>query len=248
MSQHDYILTPNTQHDPYLSDSDNDSIPYDNYSNNNPVGDPLQPKPPTHTRLYFQNINGFTLDKDGGSWHQICDMITATQTDMFLMAELNEDTTQHYVHTALHTICRKHFPVYRLLTSSSPVKATTTYKPGGTAILAVGDTTSRIHTTIRDRLGRWSIIRLTGSHMNMAVISAYQVCRTSTKGTFTAYNQQHSTLLHESLAEPQRTTNPRTSFRNDLITQVRVLKGKWRSNHLVRRLQRRSRRGIPGHR
>ena len=221
----EFLLTPSSNLDLHYSDSDDESIESTQLRSNEHFIDPLQPvKPPNTTRLYFQNLNGVTLDTHGGTWSHVCENSAATQIDMLLFSELNKDTTQHFVQYNMMKVCKKHFKTSRLTTASSPVKATTTFKPGGTGVLSIGDITSRIHSTIRDRLGRWCVIRLKGPHRKISVIAAYQVCKSSTKGTFTVYNQQHSLLLQEALnSDSPLPTDPRRAFREDLQHQIQKI-------------------------
>jgi exonuclease III len=187
-------------------------------SDNAPFGDVLAPKSPDHTRTYFINLNGLQFDSHGGKWNQTCEALNASQIDIAGFAELNQDTQQHSVYTTLQKVCSKHFNHHHLTLSTTPIKAITTYKPGGTALLTVDNTNARIRTSGRDKLGRWAFSTYaTKNNGRLLIVSAYQVCEDSSQGTFTAASQQRSLLHMTSIANgSQERQCPRTAFRQDL--------------------------------
>ena len=88
------------------------------------------------------------------------------------------------------------------------------YKPGGTAIVAVGKTTRRVIKQGIDDLGRWSWMAFEGADNKVILImSIYQCCKnpTNPQGK-TAYHQQETML-----SERNRTDcDPRRNFYKDM--------------------------------
>ena len=126
------------------------------YSNNAPFGDTLNEKLVDHTRLYFINLNGFTLGKDGGTWHQIMETMANIQADIAGFSELNKDITKHKINTDMRDMANKHFNCNRLRLASTTKQMAKEYKPGGTAIMTINSTCSRTREHGTDRMGRWA--------------------------------------------------------------------------------------------
>ena len=100
------------------------------------IGDPMD-ESPTHatTRLYIQNLNGLSWNKDGGKWPYVCEVLATTRTDIACFSELNTDTNRYDVRKTMEDVCRKQFDKHCLVLSTSSTKSITPYKPGGTAII-----------------------------------------------------------------------------------------------------------------
>jgi exonuclease III len=195
------------------------------------AGDPLnEDKPDNTTRLYFQNVNGVKWDKDGGTWPVICDMVTATQIDILCLSELNLDINQHHINSKMRQIERRFFAHSRFAGSTSPHKSVRSYKPGGTAMLVVEDTTAPIKTMSRDQMGRWVSTHLAiDQHSGITIITAYQVCQTHITGINTAANQQISQLISEN--NTQGNLNPRRAFIHDLTQTIQHHQS--RGDHII---------------
>ena len=130
------------------------------------------------TRIYAQNLNGLGWDNTGGRWPHICETMEAIQADIACFSELNVDTHNYRVRRKMESICHNHFQQNALIMSSSKHNTTTTYKPGGTAILARNQITANIKNHTRDRMGRWASVSLTtATTRRIRIISAYQACR-----------------------------------------------------------------------
>ena len=187
------------------------------------VGDPMDENPTNGTtRLFVQNLNGLSWNKDGGKWPYVCETIDSTQADIACFSEINTDTTRYDVRKKMEDICRQQFDQHRLVLSSSTSKSTTTYKPGGTAIVARDAITTRIKSHTRDRMGRWTSISFTtSSTKKLRVISAYQVCHQIRTGTNTAAAQQTAQLiLEQAINNTIRRQTPRQAFKHDLTTFI----------------------------
>lgn len=198
------------------------------YSASDSVGDPMEDSPNNGTtRLFIQNLNGLLWNNDGGKWPYVCETIATTQADIACFSELNTDTNRYDVRKIMEDTCKRQFNQHRLVLASSTTKSATTYKPGGTAILARDSVTIRIKSQTRDRMGRWTSISFTTSPTRrLRVISAYQVGKQVRPGTNTAAAQQTAQLILEHTnSNIHHRQNPRQAFRHDLsmfIKQVQT--------------------------
>jgi exonuclease III len=187
----------------------------ENLKENTFWGDELKAKAPTNTRIYIQNVNGIILQKDGGQFTELCNIVKETQADILCIQEHNLDTTQYIVQNTLHTTSRRHWERSRLTIASSPIQFQNTWKPGGTSILSVGSITGRIKTHGSDPWGRWCYQIFQGSGgRRITIVSAYQVVanHSHNKGQYTAAAQQQSLLLRQS----DKLQDPRQAFRRDI--------------------------------
>jgi hypothetical protein len=125
------------------------------------------------------------------------------------------DTGKYHVRQAFHASTRKVFDNATVEVGSSEHSSVTDYKPGGTAIIAQGDVTGRIHLHKSDKYGRWSYLSTQGAKGIWTLfITAYQVCKQPTKKTgISAYHQQQATFI----TEHRTNLDPRHNFRKDLL-------------------------------
>lgn len=134
------------------------------------------------------------------------------------------DTTKFSIHQTTKDILRKTYPAQATIQlDSSTETAPNQYKPGGTGILILGRTASRLEPQGRggDTLGRWSFVSLRRKHFPpVTVISVYQVCPrpTNVLGN-TAYHPQLRLLNMAG-----RTIHPRTAFIEDLQRFIQALR------------------------
>ena len=192
----------------------------DNLLNNHPIGDVLGEKLDEHTRLYFNNFNGFQLDGQGGKFEAICKETLNIQADLMCGAEHNLDTIKSYVRNTLYATAKRTLEHHQLAIASSDLPSSNNYKPGGTFILASGDICGKIlGKSINDPMGRWTQLRIAGrDNLVLNVFCAYQVCKKNVKTAmkkdkFTAIAQQISMLRRDGVNDP----NPRKQFRKDLL-------------------------------
>jgi hypothetical protein len=192
----------------------------DNLLNNHPIGDVLGEKLDEHTRLYFNNFNGFQLDGQGGKFEAICKETLTIQADLMCGAEHNLDTIKSYVRNTLYATAKRTLEHHQLAIASSDLPSSNNYKPGGTFILASGDICGKIlGKSINDPMGRWTQLRIAGrDNLVLNVFCAYQVCKKNVKTAmkkdkFTAIAQQISMLRRDGVNDP----NPRKQFRKDLL-------------------------------
>jgi exonuclease III len=189
------------------------------YQNNDFVGNILnEDKPENTTRLLHCNLGGLKWDADGGTWPALCDTIAATHSDINCFSELNTPVEQFSLREKIREISKRFFKQHRFVSSTSNRKVTGNYKPGGTGILVVEDTTGIIRETSKDRMGRWANVKLQGDNSKaINFITAYQVCQSRTTGINTAANQQISQLSEEaSISKSALRINPRAAFIRDL--------------------------------
>ena len=217
--QHEEAVLRWKQIFPQKPTNDNDDeIPSD-YAypiENDPWGDRLSSKDPDHIRILFQNIYGLQYDKFGGKLNTVCATVRTTDIDIIGLSEHNTDTAQYYVRQTFRDTIQKHFESSRMYFSTSPIKFKSTFKPGGTAIIAQGSITGKIMNHHNDHLGRWTHITLQGKRsQHITVIVCYQCVPKDVRyaGPKTVFSQQHSILgqTHHHI-----NACPRKHFKDDL--------------------------------
>ena len=187
---------------------------------NNPWGDELDKKDPTHVRVYASNVNGLQLDERGGQFDCVCKIHKEVQADVICGQEHNLDTTQAAVRTILYKTARQHWQRHRLTFGTSPIPFKTYHKPGGTFIMTTGNITGRVTKQESDKWGRWSSQEYQGHDGHVLVIySVYQpVEKRGVQGKTTVAAQQRSLLL----LSKDSTSDPRTAFRRDLLQELKT--------------------------
>jgi exonuclease III len=166
-------------------------------------------------RLYAQNVNGIPLDRRGGQFDTLCQVLKEAQADVFLGQEHNLDSTQYQVRSILHDTSKQHWERYRLNIATTPIQFTSMYKPGGTFMLTTGNATGRIISQDQDKWGRWVSQSFQGVQGRIVtIVSAYQVVTDVPRGgSNTVTTQQYCLLLQDNAT----TQSPRTAFRKDLM-------------------------------
>jgi hypothetical protein len=201
----------------------------ENLRNNEPFGDDMTEKEDGIFRIWGNNFNGLSIDESGGDFMELCDEAATMQADMIAGTEHNLDARKYYVRKVCYETCMKNRQVghYKLQMSSTSIEAATLYKPGGTLLLARGNSVARIIEGGDDDMGRWSFIRMAArGNRVVSIITAYQPCdvRGTPKGKFTVHAQQTSILREKYMADPK--PNPRKYFRKDLMAFLKSLKAK----------------------
>lgn len=167
-------------------------------------------------RIMYHNVNGLST-KGAEGFDMFIHEQAQLQIDVQGISEHCLDTTKFQVLHTLQEIARRQFPGQSMIQmNSSTTPALNVYKPGGTGIIMLGNSTSRLEPNGRggDSMGRWSYIHLRRKDSApVTIISAYQVCPRPTNiiGN-TAYHQQSRALI----AEGRSTLSPRTAFIQDL--------------------------------
>ena len=190
-----------------------------NFRTNVPWGDPMGPKDPTITRLYSINVNGISLDRQGGTVEDSCRSIKGIQADIFCAQEHNLDTSQFKIRSSIFDTARQHWERHRITMGTTAITVETSYKPGGTLIMTVGSLMGRVVKQSRDKWGRWVIQEFTGrGDRRVVIFSVYQpIDKSSQQGKITVAAQQTSLLC---LAQ-DTVKNPRTAFRRNLLAALR---------------------------
>ena len=190
----------------------------------NTIGHPFQEKPPNTFRIIGQNINGLSHKNDFTKWTEILQSTVSLEIDCLCLSETNIEWNHPHVASKIPHITRKFFNYSRLSTSTSAVRFDRIYKPGGVASLITNEWTGRIIRSEPDAsgLGRWTTTLLNGKrHRKIALISAYQVCKTSIHscGITTSYCQQ----WHLIRSQGDELPDPRRRFWDDLTQYIQTL-------------------------
>ena len=121
------------------------------------IGTPPPEDKPDHVfRLLCSNPNGFNLGSRGGNFTDYCKEVHRFQVDTSCLYKHNLDSYNHSVKNILYKTTQYAFDHSKLTTTSSPIPATSTFKPGGTMILSPGLCIGRLILSRHDDMGRWS--------------------------------------------------------------------------------------------
>ena len=205
--------------------SEDNTTAAENLATNPFIGDEIKEneKEEDRFRIYFANINGFTLSENGGEYAEFLLEMQKLQADTWGVAETNIDSTKSAVKNIIHNTTRKHFEFSKTTFGSSNIPARKRYyKPGGTLMGSQGSITARIMDQGSDSLGRWSFQLMScKNNKKLLVVAAYQVCKqtitytdndgNTTVRSYTASAQQSSMLLVQGRRE-----SPREAFIMDL--------------------------------
>jgi exonuclease III len=172
-----------------------------------------------YSRLTSQNHHHITVSTIESQVIQICRDQRRQESDVHAIQEHKLDHNKYVVRAAFTKATKQIHRTHRIEIGGSALKTITTYKPGGTALIAQGDITGRIQTQDSDPYGRWSYITFNGSpSKSIIIISAYQVCTKPTNQTgITAYHQQETAFNHER----RNNSNPRYNFKHDLTKFIK---------------------------
>ena len=117
---------------------------------------PPEDKPDNVFRLLCGNPNGFNLGSCGGDFTDYCKDVHRYHADTSCLYEDNLDSYNHSVQNILYNTTQLAFDHSKLTTASSPIPATSTFKPGGTMILTQGSCIGRLILSRHDDMGCWS--------------------------------------------------------------------------------------------
>ena len=189
-----------------------------------PIGNNISTKPDNTLRLVAQNINGIPTSHEFSKWKETLQSTITHDIDVLCLSETNLEWKHSRVAPEIETITKRFFRSSRLTTASSSVKFDRPFKPGGVASLVTNEWTGRIFGTDYDPtgLGRWTTTKMAGRrHRKIAIITAYQVCKTSIHqcGITTCYAQQWHLLRAHGNMHP----DPRRQFWTDLTSHIRKL-------------------------
>ncbi len=196
---------------------------YDHHHQNT-IGHNITEKPPKTFRLFGQNTNGISYKHEFVKWQEILQSTVSHEIDCLCLYETNIEWQHPTTATKIPDITKKFFTHSRLSTATSSVRFDRIYKPGGVACLTTNEWTGRIIRCERDAtgLGRWTTTLLNGRrHRKIALICAYQVCKTSIQscGMNTCFAQQWHLLRSQGDELP----DPRRRFWEDLTKYIQRL-------------------------
>jgi len=209
--------------DEFQNDSEGEGNSMWNVQEEDGIGDILQEdKPDNIVRIYYQNLNGLKWDKQGGTWPMICQAMAGIHADIACFSEINQDTKKFEIYDTMQKIASKQFDQVRLITATTKRQVKRNYKPGGTAMMTMMETTTYVKDTTKDRMGRWVSTRYTsGTGTSLTVIGAYQVCQHQRTGKMTAATQQINILTEENVQQGLFTRlNPREAFIRDITAFI----------------------------
>ena len=220
-----------TTQEPTTNDETTNPILNDDIHLQETIGHPLKEKQHSTFRIFGQNINGISHKHNFNKWNEILQSTVLHQIDFLCLTETNLEWRHPLVTHKIPTITKRFFNHSRLLTNTSSIRFDRIYKPGGTASLINNEWTGRIIRCEVDPtgLGRWTTAIMNGKrHRKIAIIGAYQVCKTSIHqcGLTTCYSQQWHLLRARGVEFP----DPRKAFWDDLTQHIQHLQ---ESNHLI---------------
>lgn len=216
MSKHGFTQFDEGCIDPPVH-GDDDGDDFESLRKNENTGDEMSEKAAKHTRLYFKNVSGFSLQKDGGEFAAAAVGMKARGIDLLCIAESNACHKHDVVQDATGKALKQCFKHDELVMSSSDIKYKPHYKPGGTMITARGGVTGRISAQGKDACGRWCWFRINRKGKSLLVVSA---CQAGKKKTWTSgkSNKRAATQQFSMLCQRGRSgIHPRQAFREDLL-------------------------------
>ena len=116
-------------------------ITAENLKQNTPKGTFLGTKSNENTRIWSTNINGLSYDNMGGKMVEVASLIQEVSADIMACVEINTDTTRYDVKSTMFAAC-KNLSTPQMVCSSTPIRAQTHFKPGGTVLVCSGPITS----------------------------------------------------------------------------------------------------------
>ena len=142
------------------------------------IGSPLRENKPDNVFcLLCGNPNGFNLGPRGGNFIDYCKEVYRFQADTSCLYEHNLDSYNHTVKNILYKTTQWTFDHSKLTNASSPIPATSTFKPGGTMILTQGSCIGRLISSGHDEMGWWSYHRYSCKNFRrLTIASVYQPC------------------------------------------------------------------------
>jgi hypothetical protein len=183
---------------------------------NHDVGHEFGAKPAGSFRIWDGNLNGLSARDNFTSLNNLCATLHSKQVDAIAIQEPNLDFLQAPIREAILKICKTHFEHARVVTSTTCIKAPSSWKPGGSLLLIVRKWAHAVARSTTDDLGRWTTVTLNRQDSTAVTIySAYSnVVNASVKavGPGTVFAQQWQLLRLSGVQSP----NPRKPFIADL--------------------------------
>ena len=117
--------------------------------------------------------------------------------DIQCFSETNLNSSNFFVRQNIGRTLQKIDNKAKAVWSSSELESSTSFQPGGTAMVVFGDTASRVKQKGSDKMGRWCYMKLEAKdESDLLIISIYQSCNTTTDGNNT-FSLQQKVLLQK---------------------------------------------------
>ena len=175
---------------------------------------PPDKKKPT-VNIIVNNMAGMGIKT--GKFENILQWLEDNQADIYLGQEVNTSKRHKITHKYLRSTS---FIGKHMVISETKWNFESARKQGGTMCLSNQEMRSKIQRTIIDPMGRWAGNVYQFKHdVKIAILSVYQVPRTSDKGTTTVAAQQIAMLK-----ESKRDITPRKAFQDDLVNTIKKLR------------------------
>ena len=160
--------------------------------------------------IISNNINGLKVRQRPYLLESIFSKMYEIDIDILMLQETNTNMKHPESKKVLQSATQKYQSIQQVW-SESPFNTSTSYKPGGVAILIKNPLAKHIVTRIIDTLGRWAGVTLTLKNKQITIISIYQPPKQQVKGTINVTAQQTRWIQ-----DNEMTTTVKQQFRIDL--------------------------------
>jgi hypothetical protein len=170
-------------------------------------------------RCWSTNANTVLLSNDLAEFHELCHSLKAHSVGILAIQEVNQNLLDRNIYNQLEDALKLHFGACVLVSSSTPIRSPTSWKPGGTILAVLGTWSHTVTATSSDSLGRWCKATLSGRDGSLlSVYSLYNVVKTdiSKVGPATIFAQQWQLLRLSGHEKP----DPRQQCIDDLKIEV----------------------------
>ena len=111
--------------------------------------------------------------------HTLCQSIIEYDINVISFQEVNLNLLQHNIREQIKRVFQTYFPYFKLIYSTSPIKAPTAWKPDSTMMVIIGKFSHAVTRTSSDLLGRWcrATIQLKRGRQ-LTIYSVYNITKT----------------------------------------------------------------------
>jgi hypothetical protein len=148
-------------------------------------------------RCWSTNANTVLLSNDLAEFHELCHSLKQHSVGILAIQEVNQNLLDRNIYNQIEDVLKLHFGACVLVSSTTPIRSPTAWKPGGTILAVLGTWSHTVTTVSSDSLGRWCKATLSGRDGSLlSVYSLYNVVKTdiSKAGPATIYAQQWQLL------------------------------------------------------